>query len=127
MVSMTGNSGFGSLSGGVRPRAPRAKRSGCEGDGPDLPELVCRVLAEFATPHEQRGIRAWMRPPSTCMTPDVLSAYKSTRLSFARVLARRMISERWRIERRAFQADADGDGHGRYEIEAAGHRLTYVV
>jgi len=61
------------------------------------------------------------------MTPVALSAFKSTRVSFARVLARRVIEQRWRIRRERFECDAEGHGHGVYAIEIGNHRLTYVM
>ena len=61
------------------------------------------------------------------MTPVALSAFKSTRVSFARVLARRMIEQRWRIQTEYFNCDAEGDGHGVYAIDIGAHRLTYAV
>lgn len=93
-----------------------------------LPGPLEAVVARFA-PGETRAaeIAAWMRPADKCMTPASLSCFKSTRVSFARVLARRMIEQRWRIRTERFTCDAEGDGHGVYAIEMGAHRLTYVM
>ena len=93
-----------------------------------LPGLLKGVVARFA-PGEVRSaaVAAWLRPASQCMTPTALSYFKSTRVSFARVLARRMIEQRWRIRIERFTCDAEGDGHAVYAIEMGSHRLTYVM
>lgn len=61
------------------------------------------------------------------MTPAALSAVKSSRVSFARVLGRRMIEQKWRIERESFVCDAEGDAKAVYAITIGAHRLTYAM
>lgn len=92
-----------------------------------LPAPLKSVLGRFAPGDEAAAVAAWLRPADRCMTPTALSAFKSTRVSFARVLARRMIEQRWRIRRERFECDAEGHGHGVYAIEIGNHRLTYVM
>jgi hypothetical protein len=92
-----------------------------------LPDPLKLVLGRFAPGAEAEAVAAWLRPADRCMTPVALSAFKSTRVSFARVLARRMIEQRWRIRRERFECDAEGHGHGVYAIEIGNHRLTYVM
>ncbi|MBM3573040.1 MAG: hypothetical protein FJX52_11920, partial [Alphaproteobacteria bacterium] len=60
------------------------------------------------------------------MTPAALSAIKSSRVSCARVLARHMIEQRWRIERIAYDCGADGLGRARYAVTMGRHRISYI-
>jgi hypothetical protein len=92
-----------------------------------LPLPLKDVVARFVDPAQSRAVAGWLRPADRCMTPIALSHFKSTRVSFARVLARRMIEQRWRIRNEEFQCDAEGDGHGIYAIDIGPHRLTYVM
>lgn len=92
-----------------------------------LPATLKTILNGFAPGEEGAAVSRWMRPAARCMTPIALSAFKATRVSFARVLARRMIEQRWRIRAERFECDAEGFGHGVYAIEIGAHRLTYVM
>jgi hypothetical protein len=92
-----------------------------------LPDFLDKVVDRFMGPDGSARIAAWMRPPDLCMTPVALSAMKSTRTSFARVLARHMIRDRWRIVGREFNCDAEGDGRAIYDITIGAHRLTYIA
>ncbi len=92
-----------------------------------LPAHLKDVVARFADAAQTRAVADWLRPADRCMTPAALSCFKSTRVSFSRVLARRMIEQRWRIRNEEFHCDAEGDGHGVYSIEIGSHRLTYVM
>ena len=94
---------------------------------PKLPEFLSEVIGRFMGPDGGARIAAWMRPPQTCMTPLAMSAMKSTRTSFARVLARHMIRDRWRVVGREFSCDAQGDGRAIYDIVIGAHRLTYIA
>lgn len=49
-----------------------------------------------------------------------LGSLHSTPISFMRTLIRRIMEEEWRIERRAFDLDANGYGTAIYEIETLG-------
>lgn len=91
----------------------------------ELPADIEETLRRFAG--DRGRVLALMRPPALCMTAPALSAMKATRLSFVSLLSRRMIAERWRIERLRFVCDAEGDGHGLYAIQAGEHRLTYLA
>jgi len=102
-------------------RAPRATPE------PALPAYLRDVLSSFVDARGQTEVSGWMRPADECMAPTALGAIKSSRLSFARVLARRMIDERWVLEREYFRCDGEGDGHARYAIEIGPRRFTYVV
>ena len=94
---------------------------------PKVPDFLCAVVDRFMGPDGGARIAAWMRSPDLCMTPVAMSAMKSTRTSFARVLARHMIRDRWRIVGREFNCDAEGDGRAIYDISIGAHRLTYIA
>lgn len=56
-----------------------------------------------------------------------MSAVKSSRVSFTRVLARHMIGQRWSVALVSASCDAEGDGRFRYAIRIGPHRLTYIA
>jgi hypothetical protein len=68
-----------------------------------------------------------LRDPDRLMTGPRLGSMKATRLSFANVLGRHMIAERWTISQERFSCDAEGDGYAVYRIDANGHPLTYIA
>jgi hypothetical protein len=61
------------------------------------------------------------------MTPEGLSAFKATRLSFLRCMIRRMVAERWVIEPVRFELDAEGRGTVVYRLDNPGRELHFVV
>lgn len=73
------------------------------------------------------GAAAALRAPGEIATPEALSAFKASRLSFLRILVRRMAAERWRISRSQFELDDRGRGTAVYRIETAGKPLHFVV
>jgi hypothetical protein len=50
-----------------------------------------------------------------------------TRLSFLRVLVRRLCTERARITRPLFNMDANGHGHAVYSLDLGGHTYSLVA
>ena len=93
----------------------------------ELPPFLDDVLRSFVGEDCRSDVLARLRPADELMTAPRLGAMKATRLSFANVLARRMIEQRWTIRRDRFSCDAEGDGYGVYRIDAAGHRLSYIT
>ena len=72
------------------------------------------------------------RPPAQVMNLAAMGASHATRLSFMRILLRRLKREKWRFERRVFDIDARGVGtavyvaHGpqrSYSLVCFGHDL----
>ena len=61
------------------------------------------------------------------MTPAGLSAFKASRLSFLRLVVRRMVRERWRIEPHRFELDDRGRGTVIYRLLNPGPTLYFVV
>jgi hypothetical protein len=94
---------------------------------PKLPEFLSELVDRFMGPDGGTRIATWMRSPDLCMTPVAMNAMKSTRTSFARVLARHMIRDRWQVVRREFTCDAEADGRAIYDISIGTHRLTYIA
>ena len=92
-----------------------------------LPDYLDSVLTAFTDETGRAELFRWLRRPEDCMTAPRLSAMKSTRLSFASLLARRIIEERWSITRERFHCDVEGEGHGVYKICAGAHTLTYLA
>ena len=96
-------------------------------NGKMLPAALRQTLLQTVGEAAGGRILARMRPPGECMTPAALSAVKASRLSLVRLMAERMISERWRIDLVYFDAEPDGSGRARYIIEAGAWRMTYIV
>ena len=67
------------------------------------------------------------RSPDEVMAIATLGAVKPHRLSFARILVRTMVNERWVVALREIDVDADGVGRVVYSIDARGHRLHFVI
>ena len=68
-----------------------------------------------------------MRDPAVVMRLSRLGAIHQCRLSFMRVLLRRLKSENWRFERPAFSIDARGVGHAVYCAHGPDHSYSLVA
>jgi len=67
------------------------------------------------------------RPPATVMRLARLGSFHQTRLSFMRVLLRRLAAENWRFERRAFAIDARGVGEAVYTMHGPARSYSLIV
>ncbi|MGI9297323.1 MAG: hypothetical protein ACR2QC_05410 [Gammaproteobacteria bacterium] len=67
------------------------------------------------------------RAPAQVMRLPVLGAFCQTRLSFMRVLSRRLQSERWRFSRPVWNIDGRGEGVAVYRATNARARDTYSL
>jgi hypothetical protein len=92
-----------------------------------LPAYLEATLESFVGPDGRTAVIDRLRKPEDIMTAPRLAAMKSTRLSFAQLLARRMITERWTLERRWFTCDEEGDGRAFYVVQAGDFVLSYLV
>jgi hypothetical protein len=92
-----------------------------------LPPFLTAKIDEFAGRDGRDAVLAWLREPDAIMTAVALSQMKASRVSFAYVLARRMIDERWMIRLASQSCDAEGDGRFIYAIEARGYAFTYIA
>ena len=70
---------------------------------------------------------AMLRPPGEVMRLSRLGRFHPTRLSFARVLVRRMAREGWRIENAARDLDDDGFGRVVYHIHTPAGVLGFAA
>ncbi len=68
-----------------------------------------------------------LRAPAEVMTPEALSAYKSSRLSFLRLLIARLARERWQISRQRWEMDAEGRGLAVYRVFGPQEDFSFVV
>ena len=68
-----------------------------------------------------------LRPPSDVMTPEALSAYKSSRLSFLRLLIGKLAHERWQVARERWELDEEGRGLAIYRIQGPDADFSFVV
>lgn len=72
-------------------------------------------------------LRPSMRGAGELMRPEHLGTLAPTRLSFSRVLLRRMIREQWSIAPRIFELDEVGAGTAVYTIDTGTHLLEVVI
>jgi len=68
-----------------------------------------------------------LRPADDVMDLERLGTLHPYRLSFMRILMRRIMNERWVIQRRMFDLDENGYGTAIYTIDAAHGRFSFVV
>ncbi|MFW8596432.1 hypothetical protein [Cribrihabitans neustonicus] len=71
--------------------------------------------------------RVALRRPETVMRLARMGSFHQSRLSFMRVLLRRLKSENWRFERRAFEIDAKGVGHAVYTMHGPERSYSLVA
>ena len=83
-------------------------------------------LQQSPQTHTQRGSLN-LRPASAVMDLERLGSLHPYRLSFMRVLIRRIMNERWQIERTTFELDNNGYGTAIYTIDASHGRFSFVV
>ena len=68
-----------------------------------------------------------LRSPETVMRLSRLGSMFPTRLSFLRILLRRISEERATVERPVWAMDQDGYGHAIYKIELGGYHYSLVA
>lgn len=68
-----------------------------------------------------------LRDPAIVMRPESMGAARPTRYAFSRSLLRRAFERGWTAKTIRFDLDADGQGEVGYEIDAEGHRFTFVA
>ena len=73
----------------------------------ELPRFLDDVLRSFVGQDGRAAVLARLRPAEKFMTAPRLGALKATRVSFANVLARRMIEQRWTIRKERFVGVVD--------------------
>ena len=95
-----------------------------EGDASEL--LQQPAVEVMASVDDNRG-ELPMRPANVVMQLDRLGSFHQFRLSFMRTLVRRMIAEKWSIERTRFDLDSDGYGTVVYQVDALHRRYSFVL
>lgn len=85
---------------------------------------VTRVSADVPAIAARRTVVA-LRPPETVMRLARIGSFHQTRLSFKRVLMRRLAHEGWRFSRTRFDVDARGEGIAVYR--ATGPLRSYSL
>ena len=68
-----------------------------------------------------------LRPAETVMRLARMGSFHQSRLSFMRVLLRRLKAENWRFERRAFEIDENSVGHAVYTMHGPSHSYSLVA
>ena len=72
-------------------------------------------------------IEAMMRPPYEVMRLDRMGAAFQTRLSFMRVLVRRMARENWQFSQTTFELDEKGLGHAVYTVDTGKRNYSLIA
>jgi hypothetical protein len=68
-----------------------------------------------------------LRSPEKVMRLKRLGSLHQCRLSFMRILVRRMVSDQWQFQRPIFDIDRDGTGHAVYSAIAPGHTYSLIA
>lgn len=68
-----------------------------------------------------------LRPAAEVMHLERLGSLHATRISFIRTMVRKMMRERWHIECRRFDLDANGFGTVIYRIRTSEHSYNFVL
>ena len=76
-------------------------------------------------PHQEHGLT--LRDPATVMRLERLGALHQSRLSFMRILTRRMTREAWRFTRPVFDIDANGVGVAVYSAHTPDRTYSLVA
>lgn len=76
---------------------------------------------------QQEPQRIAMRDPQDVMRLDRLGSFHQSRLSFMRVLLRRMKREAWQFFRPEWAVDARGEGHAVYAVKARDRAYSLVA
>ena len=96
-------------------------------DGLPIPPYLSKGWLEAHGIVDSDAVFANLRSECCVMRPERLRAIKATPLSFGRSLVKKMIAEKWRIERRSIDIDNRGVGTVIYRVFAAGRDFTFVV
>ena len=83
-------------------------------------------MTEASLPMAAQQADLSLRPGDVVMSPADMGGARATRHSFIRGMLRRADRYHWRVRRLSFQADADGRGTAVYQVDAEGHRWTFV-
>jgi len=93
----------------------------------DLPPFVRDAAMEVIGAASVERMKRYMRPAEEVMRGPTMGSMKASRVSFAYVLARRMMEERWCITLESCQCSANGQGRLQYRISARGVDFSYIA
>lgn len=79
------------------------------------------------TPITTPDVARYMRPATEVMRLGRMGCGHPTRLSFLRVMLRRLRGADWDIDRPVWNVDAKGVGHGVYRVKSAGRTYSLVA
>ncbi|MGE0714410.1 MAG: hypothetical protein AB7P02_03125 [Alphaproteobacteria bacterium] len=68
-----------------------------------------------------------LRPPAEVLATAQAGASWSTALSFTRAFVRKMVTERWRVERVRLELDSEGRGEGLYRLVGGGWTFHFLA
>lgn len=74
-----------------------------------------------------KEIQAEVRPAHEVMVPERLGASRITSLSFSRSMLRKVMKEKWTVERTQFDLDEKGYGEARYMITTPTQTFYFIV
>ncbi|MYL34987.1 hypothetical protein GLW08_18420 [Pontibacillus yanchengensis] len=77
--------------------------------------------------HFHYGIEDAIRPAREVMKPERIGAFRMTSLSFARIILRRAMREKWSIDQHRFNLDHNGHGEAIYYIRTPAGTFSFVV
>ena len=93
----------------------------------ELPPFIRDAATDIAGAAAVEQMIAYMRPAESIMRGPAMGSMKASRVSFAYVLARKMVDERWRIELVSCECDANGQARLQYRISANGVDFFYIA
>ncbi|MBX9451616.1 MAG: hypothetical protein KL801_07155 [Mesorhizobium sp.] len=94
---------------------------------PTLPAFIEERLRAFAGEAGSMRAKAWMRPAEQLMRVEKLCCFKASRVSFADMLIRKMVRERWQIRLVSEKCEDAGAAKLVYRIDAGTHSFTYIA
>lgn len=68
-----------------------------------------------------------LRAADVVMSPADMAGARATRHSFIRTMLRRACAQQWQVHKLSLTADEHGRGTATYQVDAEGHRWTFVI
>lgn len=106
--------------------SPRTELTDSSRAGRTLPDWVLPLLPGFIR-EEADAIASALRPADEVLSAPALHSMTATRLSFANTLIDRMVRNRWVINLRECEVNADATGYLGYELDIEGRTYSFGV
>lgn len=84
------------------------------------------MSATSPSPHTEQ-VAVPVRAADVVMSPTDMAGARATRHSFIRTMLRRASGHRWQVRKLSLEADENGRGTATYQVDAEGHRWTFVI